>query len=100
LATDRPRRELSYLIMRGIERHELDRGLNIEVALALLLGPMIYRHVFWKNEDEDVRWLAEGVVDAFWRAYGVKKAARTSRPTRVRKRTASAPATAPRGARN
>ena len=65
-------RELSHLIERGIGKRELRADMNIDLALGLLLGPMLYWHIFQKDQNPpvDLRPRAEGVVEAFWRAFG------------------------------
>ncbi|MCU1261736.1 MAG: transcriptional regulator, TetR family [Bryobacterales bacterium] len=68
-----PRQELKNLMKVGIKRGELPRGLDFDLTLALLLGPIIYWKVFLSKTAEDPLSLAEGVVDAFWRAFGLKK---------------------------
>src|SRR5581483_2767767 len=89
LAMDPPRRELASIMLLGIERGELDPDINIDFALAVLLGPMIYWHVFLRNRgSNDPGPLAEGVVDAFWRAFAVKPSTHVARdePRRLRGR--------------
>jgi AcrR family transcriptional regulator len=68
-----PRQELKHLMKRGIKRGELPARLDFGLSLALLLGPIIYWKVFLTKTPEDPGDLAEGVVDAFWSAFGVKK---------------------------
>jgi AcrR family transcriptional regulator len=68
-----PRRELRRLLDQGIERGELFSQLDPELCLALLLGPVIYWHVFLRRTAGDPMTLAEGIVDAFWRSFGVKE---------------------------
>ena len=65
-----PRRELTHLMMLGMQKHELSSDLDIDLCLALLLGPVVYWHVFLKDTSNHPSSLAEGVVDAFWRAFG------------------------------
>lgn len=67
-----PLRELKHLIQLGIDKGELARDLNFELALALLLGPMLYWHMFLKTPSGDRKELAVGVIDAFWKAFGAK----------------------------
>ena len=97
-----PRRELRQVLKLGMERGELSPKLDIELSLALLLGPIIYGHIFqkgpeedacaprkntsparrpapqpkpsspWVNRPPDVSRLAAGVVDAFWRAFSLQ----------------------------
>jgi AcrR family transcriptional regulator len=70
MAMQPPRRELTHLIRLGIKKRELSQKLDLDVALALLLGPMLYWHIFLRKTSGNPRRLAEGVVDVFWRAYG------------------------------
>jgi AcrR family transcriptional regulator len=65
-------RDLRRLIERGVQKRELKPKVNVELALGLLLGPMLYWHIFQKDHDQpvDLRPRAAGVVDAFWKAFG------------------------------
>lgn len=65
-----PRRELTQLMKLGIARRELCPDLDFDLSLALLLGPILYWHVLLKGTSNEAPPLAEGVVDAFWRAFG------------------------------
>jgi AcrR family transcriptional regulator len=78
-----PREELRHLLRQGIKQGELDSGMDMELALALLLGPMVYAYVFLCRP-ADSKWssgpgraersqFAEGVVDTFWRAFGLPR---------------------------
>jgi hypothetical protein len=89
MAMEPPLRELRRLLERGIENREFRKDLDVELSLSLLLGPIIYWHVFLKKSEQSPRELAEGVVDAFWRAFG--------EPDEKRKVTKSN-STSPRGA--
>ena len=73
LVMEPPRRELTHLLKLGLRKGELAPGLDIDLSLTLLLGPMMYWHVFLKRTTDDPKSLAEGVVDAFWKAFGRKK---------------------------
>ena len=68
-----PRRELTHLLKLGIRKRELSSSVDMDLSLALLLGPLMYWHIFLRAEMEDPAKLAQGVVDSFWRAYGVPK---------------------------
>ncbi len=68
-----PRRELTHLMKLGIQKAELSPDLDLDLSLALLLGPIMYWHIFLKKTVEDPGALAERVVGAFWKAYGQKK---------------------------
>jgi AcrR family transcriptional regulator len=68
-----PRRELKLLMKSGIEKQELSPNLDVDLSLALLLGPIIYWNVFLKKSSVDPKRLAEGVVDAFWVAFAARR---------------------------
>jgi AcrR family transcriptional regulator len=72
MVMDPAMRELRHLIERAIQKHELKPKVNVELALGLLLGPMLYWHIFQKDQDLplDLRPRAAGVVDAFFKAFG------------------------------
>lgn len=77
-----PRRELTRLMKLGIRKGELASDLDLDLCLAILLGPMIYWFVFLRRSPENPRALSEGVVDVFWRAFGVaRNSARTRQAT-------------------
>jgi len=68
------RRELTHQLKSGMAKGELAPELDLDLSLALLLGPMIYAHVVLNTKEEDRKRLAEKVVDAFWRAFGLGRA--------------------------
>lgn len=71
---------LTNLIRRGEKRGILRHGIDPEVGIALLLGPMMYRHVFThKMGQKGPRNLEVQVADAFLAAYG------TGRQTPIRR---------------
>jgi AcrR family transcriptional regulator len=63
---DQPRTGLKKLLRRGIERNIFPAVLDEELGVALLIGPMMYRHVFGSSVDR--AWLAKGAVDSFWKS--------------------------------
>ena len=63
-----PRQCLKTILRRGISRGQLPGDLDLESALALLLGPMLYAHVFHK-ESTTKPDLGPVTAQAFWRAY-------------------------------
>jgi len=67
--TDPPRQCLKRILNRGISRGALPQDLDIEASIALLLGPLLYAHVF--NKDEPSRAPDLGPISAanFWRAH-------------------------------
>jgi AcrR family transcriptional regulator len=63
---ERAREYLRKLLRRGIERGVFPVVLDEDLGVALLLGPMMYRHIFGSSVSRD--WLAEGAVNSFWKA--------------------------------
>ena len=63
---------LANLIKRGEKRGALRRGIDPEVGIALLLGPLIYGKFFlpWKLSRKPPTNLEAHTVDAFLAAYG------------------------------
>lgn len=68
-----PRRCLVRILRRGMERGELQANLDLEVAMALLLGPMLYRHIFQKDPGAPTRDIGPETAEAFCRAFEVRK---------------------------
>jgi AcrR family transcriptional regulator len=73
MAMEPPRRELRHLLKLGIQKGELSPALDLDLSLALLIGPTLYWYVFLRRTSEDPTPLAEGIVEAFWKAFGLKK---------------------------
>ena len=70
---EKPRAQLRDMIKRGITRGKLAQSLDPEVGIALLIGPMLYRHVFVSRFGGKLPAdLATHVADTFIAAYGVK----------------------------
>ena len=71
---------LASIIKRGEKRGCLRPGIDPEIGIALLLGPLIYRHIFVKKAGGAVPSDLEiHVADAFLAAYGTEKQARPHR---------------------
>ena len=64
-----PRQCLKRVLRRGIARGVLPQNLDLESAMALLLGPMLYAHVFQKEQPSHTPDLGPLTAQAFWRAY-------------------------------
>ena len=65
------RRALTAMMERGERIGALRPGIDHEVGLALLLGPMIYRHVFVKRTRKPLpKHLETYVADAFLAIFG------------------------------
>jgi len=71
MSMEPPRKELTELITKGISKRELDPKLDLELSLALLLGPALYWHIFRKRPFTEAKPLAEFSVDAFWSRFGL-----------------------------
>jgi AcrR family transcriptional regulator len=66
-----PRAQLSRLLERAVSEGHVSPGLDTNLAMALLLGPMMYGHMMSRIRSEPPPRLAERVVDAFWKAHAV-----------------------------
>ncbi len=71
-----PRRELRRLLRQAIEKGEISPAINVDLSLALLLGPVMYWYVFLRRTSEDPMPLAEGIVEAYWQAFSLKRKSR------------------------
>lgn len=76
------------LMRRGIAQGHFAPDMDLTLGLALLIGPMMYRHVF-RDIAPVPENLAEGVGEAFWKAFAVaepvKRKAGRQRKKRARK---------------
>lgn len=59
------------LMQRGITQKHFPADLDIAMGLAMLIGPMMYKHIF-RDTDLVPGDLAEGVARAFWRAFAIR----------------------------
>jgi AcrR family transcriptional regulator len=57
---------LKNLLKRGIARGVFPAVLDVDLGVTLLLGPMMFRHIFGSSIDRE--WLADGAVESFWKA--------------------------------
>jgi AcrR family transcriptional regulator len=93
--SERARQGLRKLLRRGMNAGIFPVVLDEELSVSLLLGPMMYRHIFGPMVEK--RWLAEGVVESFWKSHargqGKPAAASARSHTKVtRKKAASSAA--------
>ena len=90
-----PRQCLKRVLRRGIARGVLPQNLDLEAAMALLLGPMLYAHVFHKEQPSNAPDLGPLTAQAFWRAHsqarkhhiekaGIKKEPSPKKPSKSR----------------
>lgn len=64
---DRARTGLKTLLRRGMNRGIFPAVLDEDLGVALLLGPMMYRHIFGPSVSQE--WLANGAVESYWKAH-------------------------------
>ena len=70
------RARISKLLNEAIKTGELSTDLNISVGVAMIMGPMLYRHIFSGIHGHAPQDLPELVVKALWKAYAAAKPAR------------------------
>jgi AcrR family transcriptional regulator len=69
-AIERPLTQLKQILRRGKTRSILRRDLDLDAAAALLMGPMMYRHIFGNSLKTKLPpGFVEYVVDAFCMAH-------------------------------
>ena len=64
---------LKRVLRRGIDRGVLPASLDLELAMALLLGPILYGHVLHKGARQSPADIGPQVAEVFCRAYGVRR---------------------------
>jgi AcrR family transcriptional regulator len=60
------------LMQRGIAEGQFPADLDMSLGLALLIGPMMYKHIS-RNITSVPQNLADGVARAFWRAFAISE---------------------------
>lgn len=80
--TEPPRKSLRQVLERGIQRGQLPPNLDFDTSLALLLGPMIYVHIFSKDNPHNRPELGPKVAEAFCRAFAIRPAPATQKARR------------------
>jgi AcrR family transcriptional regulator len=61
---------LRHVLLNGIGRGLLPKDLDIEVAISLLLGPVLYTHIFQKDRlPNTAPDIGPKSAEAFWRAH-------------------------------
>ncbi len=74
---EKARMGIKELLQRGAERGIFPAVLDQDLGVALLFGPMMFRHICSGSMDKD--WLARGAVEAYWRAHARVQAAGKAR---------------------
>jgi AcrR family transcriptional regulator len=64
-----PRACIKNILRRGIQRRLLPRNLDLEASVALLLGPVLYDHIFNKEAQVKPPDIGPLAADAFCRAF-------------------------------
>jgi AcrR family transcriptional regulator len=67
---------LKRILRRGIKRKLLPASVDMDVAMALLLGPLLYGHIFHRGMQPVSPDLGQVAAESFWRAYSVSGSAR------------------------
>jgi AcrR family transcriptional regulator len=70
-AIERPRRQITEILKRGVVQRKLPASLDFEMSIAILLGPMLYQHIFLSRFPKAAKLypeLAAHVVTGFWKA--------------------------------
>ncbi|HVC45942.1 MAG TPA: TetR/AcrR family transcriptional regulator [Terracidiphilus sp.] len=77
--TEPSRQAIRRILRRAIRRGQLPRNLPLDTAIAVLLGPMLYVHIFYKENPRRKPEIGPEVAGAFCRAYQIPA---TRTPTR------------------
>jgi AcrR family transcriptional regulator len=64
-----PRIQIFQILKRGMDRGLLPRDLDMEAAVSLLLGPVLYTHIFQKDRVERAPDIGPKAAETFWLAY-------------------------------
>ena len=67
-----PRVQIARLLERGIAEGRLPRSMDPELAMALLLGPMLYGHILTIIDRPQPKELARAAVDAFLQEHSTR----------------------------
>jgi AcrR family transcriptional regulator len=62
---------LKRILRRGIKRGLFPAALDFDAAMALLLGPLLYGHIFHRETNPGPTDFGKLAAESFWRAYGV-----------------------------
>jgi AcrR family transcriptional regulator len=60
---------LKRILRRGIRQKLLSSTLDMDAAMALLLGPLLYGHIFNRGMDPGQHDLGRLAAESFWKAY-------------------------------
>jgi AcrR family transcriptional regulator len=68
-----PRNCILKILKRGIQRRLLPANLDLDVSVSLLLGPILYTHIFQKEKLPKAPDIGPHAAEAFWRAFAQKR---------------------------
>jgi hypothetical protein len=71
-------------LARGIKRGLLPPDLDIEAGISLLLGPVLYTHIFQKERLARAPDIGPKAAEAFWRAHYLGGPTPPLKPTKRR----------------
>jgi AcrR family transcriptional regulator len=74
---------LKKILRRGIKRSLLPATLQMNAAMALLLGPVLYGHIFHKEANPQPCDFGGQAAESFWRAYGIERSKASAGATRA-----------------
>jgi len=64
-----PRICIKQIFERGIKQGLLPKDLDVEAGISLLLGPVLYTHIFQKGRSEQAPDIGPKAAESFWRAH-------------------------------
>jgi AcrR family transcriptional regulator len=64
-----PRTCIQRILQRGLKRRLIRADIDLDVAISLLLGPMLYTHIFQRGQMPKVPDIGPKAAEAFWRAH-------------------------------
>ena len=76
--TEPPRQCIRKILRRGIASGQLQPDIDIEASVALLLGPMLYAHIFSKDDPSKKPDLGPISAASFWRAHSQNRKQRVT----------------------
>jgi AcrR family transcriptional regulator len=76
---------LKSILRRGMEEGKLPPGLDLDLSVALLLGPMIYSHLQTLLKRPLPNDMPQSVVDAFWKAHAAGRQSENRKPSAGRR---------------
>lgn len=85
-----PRKSLRRILRKGIQRGLLPASLNFDHAMAFLLGPVLYMHIFHRDTHLKTEDIGPEIAAAFWRAHAVGDAAAPKKPRKPRSASTAA----------